>query len=110
MTNFVNSNEARERPLKKGRYTMSVPASTSEQIDTVNHELNLIPFCDYKVSFDGGTTFVAPPIGSDSTLYQTYLNVYTDSTKVYFCYSTQTAGLSALAVVIDYLLYTVEVV
>ncbi len=101
--------EVQEIILLQSRYTMSVPASTGNQTDTIAHNLGRSPFIDYSWSYDGN--IYIPPIRgfnidtSDPNLH--YLSAYTDSTNVYFSFGSQSTPL-ALTLYIRYKLFVTE--
>jgi hypothetical protein len=89
---------------------MSVGLGVTEKTDTILHGLKQIPFCDYKISFDGGITYHAPTRAqTTSGTQRQYVNAYMDKNNLYIQYSTNTAGLAAFTLYIDYVLYVTEV-
>lgn len=71
-----------------GNLQIDVPVSTREVIETFQHNLNRLPYFDYKISFDGGTTYTYKPdgINTDSTRYNQHVFGYADKTYLYFHY------------------------
>lgn len=74
--------------LFAGNIQIDVPASTREVIETFQHNLNKLPYFDYKISFDGGLTYLYKPDGrpNDSVQIGQHVGGYADKTYLYFHY------------------------
>jgi hypothetical protein len=103
--------EVQEIVLKKGRLTIPIDVGVTEQIEALDHHLNLVPFCDYKISYDGGETFMSPNFGHTSATERSrVVNAYCDADSFYVAYGTGSGGLPAITLVVDYVLYVTEAV
>lgn len=105
----VGLTEVQEIILRQSVYTMSVPASTGNQTDTVAHNLKRTPYIDYYLSVDNNT-WVPPHIfyntnSNDPNIHA--VSAYTDTNNIYFNFSSQSTPL-ALTIYIRYKLFVTE--
>lgn len=87
MTQILKSSlqEINEIVLVTARYSMTIPSSTLEQVESIPHDYKKPPFFTYELSFDNITFFPQPngQIGDDNAKY---LAIYTDNANIYFHY------------------------
>ena len=84
--------EVQEFVVDYGLYIMSIPGSTQEQVDTINHNLGFAPFFNYTISDINDDFRLPPALSWDSSDVQNNLTMYTDETKVYFHYHHESAS------------------
>lgn len=102
--------EVQEIILGRGKYPMSVPANTQQQLESRAHGIrNKTPFYDYKISNDGGVTFW-PPSQFQTIDSLIYVDMFVDDTNIYFSYhySSGAPANAALSLVFQYKLYVTE--
>lgn len=110
MTTYARSGEDLiEVSLLSARHTMNIPANIGDQTDTVAHGLGLVPFFDYIISVDVGTTFINPH-RDYINFPETYIQMYSDETNIYFNYTFDTLPPThpTKIVIIEYRLFVVE--
>lgn len=104
--------EINEIVLITASYTLNVPSSSDEYIESLAHSYGKAPFFTYMISFDN-VTFTDWPLGHVGGSTNNYaLYMYTDNRKIYFHYLYQFPPSSVVAfpIYIKYKLYLTEVV
>lgn len=103
MSSFGKPVLVAEQTLSTGTYEMTVAAGVAEQSDPVPHPFGKAPFADFKVSVDGGVTFL--PAYGDATDSQVTYYVYADRDNVYFHYLNESGSTPAVNAIFQYRLW-----